>query len=1279
MMQDLGLGILVSMKDAFSQQAAHVQSSMQSLDATIAASSTRITQHMDQVQQGSVLMGAGLAMLAIPTALVASTIATQSALAGLKSEGVRDLDAIASAAERFTNQWSGASKAEFIGTCYEVKGALANLSDAAVGEFTSAAALTASATKASVAEMVSAFTTGYGIYKPLAKDMSDMDWAKMFSGAMAQTVAAFKTNGAQMAEAIKNIGAMAASANVPLEEQLAILGQLQTTMPGSEAGTLYKAFIQKVGQSGKALGLTFTDAQGHMLGIVPILQTLKQKFPDLANVAAQMQLQKAFGTDEAVKFILQMTAGLDSLQGNIEGVRQAMHGGTAVTEEMARAMTSDLGSEMKLIEQQSKNLSGILGGMLLPVVIPLLKGVQHIILGVQGWAKANPGLTRGVLLLSMALGTLLVVVGGAIAGVGAIGLALPAIQAGMAAIGPAITGALATVAPAILPALAIIAGAILVVWLLKRAWETNFAGIRDVVVGTWQKVTLAFQGIRALVTSLSQGTGQMSETMARQLESAGLMGFVTTVFMVYYRVRAFLVGLWQSFSTAFTHIRTILEPAVRELLGAFGGLFTALGQLVGVFGQTANAADGDAFRRFGQGLGSVIGAILTVTAYLLRGLVWALALVVIGVSAVVRAFTWIAGQAVAIWSGIQHAVVGVLTGIVNGFITTAAQVKTTVLAWAGPLRTVAIILGVIFGPALIQTGIQAMIAGGQVATSFIAALWQSGVAAVTSAGQITASFVASMIRTGTLATILGTQQLKWVIMGFLESGKNAVIAATQIGGSLVMAMVRYAASGWQAVGALVAQGAAWLATRVQALAATGVLIAQQVVMIASTVATWAATVATTAFGAALAFVTGPIGLVCLAIVALIAVGILVWKHWDQIKAFLLTCWNGIRTGVTIAFTAVVGFLKRWGLTILAVLAGPVGWVTLLIVKNWSAISGFLTRIWHGITQGATALWQGIGQVGAAAWAGMTAGFHIIGQAAAAVWQGIVAGAQWLWNAVLTVGRLYIGIYLTAFRLLWQGAVAVWHGITVAAQWAWQGIVQVGQWAWGMLIAGWNILQTIAVQVWHGIQAAASACWQGLVSLGQIYWTVITAPFTWIAGVAQAVWTGLPATASAAWGTLQGLGTVALGWIAAPFQRLTTWGVSAWSSITTAASTAFNFIGNLLTNLASTALDSGRKLMTTIADGIKSAVMAPYDALKEGLAKARKLLPFSDAQEGPLSALTRSGAAVLETMSAGMRQASALPAQALHGAFSALRNPSLGIDIIGDPEELKFSIRCVVAV
>lgn len=193
---DLGLGVIVSMKDAFSQNAARVQSSMQSLDATVAASSERMTRNLDRIQQGTMMIGAGLALMAVPAGLIASTAATQKALGEMASLGIKDLRALEDAAESFTNTWAGYSKAEFIGAAYDVKSALAGLSDEAVGTFSAMAALTAKATKASIQEMVGTFTTGYGIFKPIMADMTDMEWAKAFSGAMAQTVASFKTTGA---------------------------------------------------------------------------------------------------------------------------------------------------------------------------------------------------------------------------------------------------------------------------------------------------------------------------------------------------------------------------------------------------------------------------------------------------------------------------------------------------------------------------------------------------------------------------------------------------------------------------------------------------------------------------------------------------------------------------------------------------------------------------------------------------------------------------------------------------------------------------------------------------------------------------------------------------------------------------------------------------------------------------------------------------------------------------------------------------------------------------
>ena len=643
MMNELGMGIVVSMKDMFTQNAARVETAMNSLDTSVAAASERMSQNLDRIQKGTMMIGAGLAMMAVPAALIASTAATQKALAEMSSLGTKDLRTLEDAAESFTNQWAGYSKAEFIGAAYDVKSALANLSDEAVGTFSAMAALTAKATKASIQDMVGTFTTGYGIFKPIMADMNDMEWAQAFSGAMAQTVAAFKTTGPQMAEAIKNVGATAAASNIPLQEQLAILGQLQTTMPGSEAGTLYKAFIMKAAEAGDELGLSFLDASGRLKGILPILQELKSKYPDLSQAAAQVEIKKAFGSDEAVKFVLQMSQGMEALEGNIQGIAGAMKGGTAVTLEMARAMNLDIGSQLTVVRQQLSNLFEILGRTLLPIVTPLIQGVSRVIVFFQKLARAVPFLTGAALTLSMALGAVLVVIGAVVAAAGTIGLMLPAITAGFAAIGTTLTGVGAAVAAWFWPVTLSIAGVILAVYLLRRAWESNFGGIRDMVVGVWDKVKLVFAGIRALTSSLSGGVGQMSAELAQKLEAAGLMGLVTTVFRVYYRVRQFLAGLSEAFAHAFGRIRAILEPAARSLFAAFGALGGALLSVFRALGLVSTVADGSSFRNLGGAIGTVLGVILQLGAYIVRFIITPLAWIVRGLALVVRTVSWMVG------------------------------------------------------------------------------------------------------------------------------------------------------------------------------------------------------------------------------------------------------------------------------------------------------------------------------------------------------------------------------------------------------------------------------------------------------------------------------------------------------------------------------------------------------------------------------------------------------------------------------------------------------------
>jgi len=52
-----------------------------------------------------------------------------------------------------------------------------------------------------------------------------------------------------------------------------------------------------------------------------------------------------------------------------------------------------------------------------------------------------------------------------------------------------------------------------------------------------------------------------------------------------------------------------------------------------------------------------------------------------------------------------------------------------------------------------------------------------------------------------------------------------------------------------------------------------------------------------AAGGVMALLTGPVGIVVVAITGLIAIGVLLYKNWDTIKATATVVWNGIRTAI----------------------------------------------------------------------------------------------------------------------------------------------------------------------------------------------------------------------------------------------------------------------------------------------------------------------------------------------------------------------------------------------
>ena len=85
---------------------------------------------------------------------------------------------------------------------------------------------------------------------------------------------------------------------------------------------------------------------------------------------------------------------------------------------------------------------------------------------------------------------------------------------------------------------------------------------------------------------------------------------------------------------------------------------------------------------------------------------------------------------------------------------------------------------------------------------------------------------------------------------------------------------------------------------------------------------------------------------------------------------------------------------------------------------------------------------------------------------------------------------------------------------------------------------------------------------------------------------------------------------------------------------------------------------GLRLLSTLAEGLRSAGSLVWDALKATLGKVADLLPGSDARTGPLSGLTASGSAIMATLGEGVRRSGASSLQ--RPLSKALARPSAGL-------------------
>lgn len=176
--------------------------------------------------------------------------------------------------------------------------------------------------------------------------------------------------------------------------------------------------------------------------------------------------------------------------------------------------------------------------------------------------------------------------------------------------------------------------------------------------------------------------------------------------------------------------------------------------------------------------------------------------------------------------------------------------------------------------------------------------------------------------------------------------KDAIIQAVDFG--------RTVADNWNYIEPVVAGlAAAWLAYEAATLAASIATAGGTAALSFNTIATGiqtgvttALTTATTALGTAMAFLTSPVGLVVLAIGALVAIGIALYKNWDTVKAYagelgnyLSDVWTSVTDGCSAMADSVVTLFTSAFCEIPNILKAPINAEISLINGAINAING----------------------------------------------------------------------------------------------------------------------------------------------------------------------------------------------------------------------------------------------------------------------------------------------------------------------------------------------------
>ncbi|EEI9464554.1 TPA: phage tail tape measure protein [Salmonella enterica] len=344
---------------------------------------------------GGVLALAGTGM-AIRGAL-SPAIEMYDALNDAASKGIDDqaLKAVQRDALRFSTTY-GASAVEFVQSTESINSAIAGLTGNELPKVTKVANTLAFALKSTAAETAEFMGQMFGNFSADAERLGKVQFAEQLAGKMVYMRKVFGTEMGTIKDLMEGARGVGTNYGVGLDEQLAVLGQLNRTL-GTEASSAYEGFMTGAVEGAKKLGLSFTDATGKMLSMPEMLIKLQGKYGRSleGNLKAQAELDAAFGDSSAV--VKHLYGNVALLQRNITELGGS--DGLKRTQEMASKLVKPWDRFVQIL----KAIQTVIGLTLIPVLYPVLNRLADMGQTFARWMQLFPNIARVIGYAAMAL------------------------------------------------------------------------------------------------------------------------------------------------------------------------------------------------------------------------------------------------------------------------------------------------------------------------------------------------------------------------------------------------------------------------------------------------------------------------------------------------------------------------------------------------------------------------------------------------------------------------------------------------------------------------------------------------------------------------------------------------------------------------------------------------------------------------------------------------------------------------------------------------------------